>query len=76
MQNIKNYLTDNNMTQAEFGKKIGVGQTMVQQWLSGKRPISIDKALDIEDAHKINANLLNAEITDIECRLSKRKKLK
>ena len=75
MQPIKNYLTDNNMSQAEFGKKIGVCQTMVQQWLSGKRPISIDKALDIEDAHKINANLLNNEITNIENRLKKRKQI-
>lgn len=76
MQPILNYLLANSMTQAEFGAKIGVGQTMVQQWISGKRPISIVKALDIEDAHKINADLLNTEIVLIENRLHKRKQIK
>ena len=69
MQVLQIYLHEKGMSQAAFGRKVGVGQTMVQQWLSGKRPISIVKALDIEAACSIDAHLLNDEITLLEDRL-------
>lgn len=46
MQVLQIYLNEQKISQARFGKKVGVSQTMVQQWLNGKRPISIEKALD------------------------------
>jgi DNA-binding transcriptional regulator YdaS (Cro superfamily) len=42
---------------------------MVQQWLNGKRPISIEKALDIEEAFAIDAALLNSDVPLLEKRL-------
>ena len=61
------------MSQAEFGRLVGVGQSMVQQWVSRKRPISIVKVLDIEKVFGIDANLLNQEISIIENRLLDRR---
>ena len=72
MQVIQVYLNQQGMSQAEFGRKVGVGQTMVQQWISGKRPISIIKALDIEATCSIDAHLLNNEISLLEDRLRAR----
>ena len=73
MDALQNYLIKKGMSQAEFGRLVGVGQTMVQQWVSSKRPISIVKALDIEEVFGIDANLLNEEISVIENRLLDRR---
>ena len=69
MQVLQIYLNEQKISQARFGKKVGVSQTMVQQWLNGKRPISIEKALDIEDAYAIDAALLNSDVPLLEKRL-------
>ena len=42
MEAIQVFLSEKKMSQADFGKKLGVGQTMVQQWISKKRGISIE----------------------------------
>ena len=73
MEALQDYLIKKGMSQAEFGRLVGVGQTMVQQWVSSKRPISIVKALDIEEVFGIDANLLNEEISVIENRLLDRR---
>jgi transcriptional regulator with XRE-family HTH domain len=65
MEAIQVFLSEKKMSQADFGKKLGVGQTMVQQWISKKRGISIEKALDIEYHFGIDAVLLNPEVGDI-----------
>jgi predicted transcriptional regulator len=65
MEAIQVFLSEKKMSQADFGKKLGVGQTMVQQWISKKRGISIEKALDIEYHFGIDAVLLNSEVGDI-----------
>jgi transcriptional regulator with XRE-family HTH domain len=76
MPALQDYLDKEKMSQAAFGKKIGVGQTMVQQWVSNKRPISVDKALDIEAIFGINADLLNNDISVLENRLLIRRQAK
>ena len=50
------------MSQAQFGEKLGVGQAMVGNWLSRRRGVSLDKALEIEEVFGINANLLNDQV--------------
>ena len=69
MQVLQIYLNEQKISQARFGKKVGVSQTMVQQWLNGKRPISIEKALDIEEDFAIDAALLNSDVPLLEKRL-------
>ena len=69
MQVLQIYLNEQKISQARFGKKVGVSQTMVQQWLNGKRPISIEKALDIEEAFAIDAALLKSDVPLLEKRL-------
>lgn len=47
---IPQYLEKHSLSQAEFGKRVGVSQGMVWQWLKGKRPISPTSAIQIERA--------------------------
>ena len=63
------------MSQADFGKRLGVGQTMVQQWVSKKRRISIEKPLDIEHHFGIDAVLLNPDVEEIIKMVQSRGKL-
>ena len=49
MEAISEYLEKNKMSQAQFGEKLGVGQAMVGNWLSRRRGVSLDKALEIEE---------------------------
>jgi len=55
MNAINQFLIDTNTTQTEFGKKINVGQSMVRQWATGTRPVSLDRALKIEEVFGIDA---------------------
>jgi len=47
---IPTYLEKHSLSQAEFGKRVGVTQGMVWQWLQGKRPVSPTSAIQIERA--------------------------
>ena len=49
---IQNYLSKTNTSQAAFALTIGVSQGMVWQWISKKRPIPIERCVDIENATK------------------------
>ena len=62
MNAIKNFLIDNNMTQADFAKGIGVTQGLVGQWAVEIRPVSVEKALLIEDVFGIDAETLNKKV--------------
>ena len=44
MNAISEYLEKTGTTQTEFGEKLKVGQAMVNQWVTRKRPVSIDRA--------------------------------
>jgi transcriptional regulator with XRE-family HTH domain len=74
MNAINQYLETTNTTQTEFGKKLGVGQSMVRQWATDKRPVSLERALDIEEEFGIDAETINPQITVISDRLLKRLK--
>lgn len=65
MNAIEQLLKEKGITQAEFGKKVGVNQSMVGQWVRGMRPISIEKALMIEAEFGLQAEDLNQEIKKI-----------
>ena len=75
MEALQVFLSEKKMSQADFGKRLGVGQTMVQQWVSKKRRISIEKALDIEYHFGIDAVLLNPEVEEIIKMVQSRGKL-
>jgi transcriptional regulator with XRE-family HTH domain len=57
------------MTQAEFGKRLGVTQGMVNQWISNFRPVNIVTALDIEIEFGIPAQELNNGVNEIKEKL-------
>ena len=56
----------------EIALRIGVGETMIAQWTTGRRPICIERALDIEDAFGLDADLLNPDIRQLQERLARR----
>jgi transcriptional regulator with XRE-family HTH domain len=74
MNAIKKYLNETGMTQTEFCKTVGVGQGMVWQWITEKRPVPIERALDIEERLGIHAEQLNPTINELTERLLRRKK--
>ena len=45
---IAQYLKKKNYTQAHFARLLGVSTTILNQWLSGKKPVSPQKARLIE----------------------------
>lgn len=47
---LKKYLRQTATTQAEFARRIGVTQGLVNQWLSGKTRITAERAVQIESA--------------------------
>jgi hypothetical protein len=57
-QYLQNYLKSKDITQAEFGKSLGIRQEMVNQWLTGRRPISPEKAVLIEELYGLEAEIL------------------
>ncbi|MGU7780503.1 YdaS family helix-turn-helix protein [Burkholderia sp. PU8-34] len=48
--NLSAYLTEQKLTQAAFAGLLGVSQGLIYQWLTGRRPIAIDKCVAIERA--------------------------
>ncbi|UEC03942.1 transcriptional regulator [Burkholderia vietnamiensis] len=42
------YLFQRQMTQAAFAKQMGVSQGLVYQWLTGRRPVAVDRCVAIE----------------------------
>jgi len=48
--NIDTYLKVKNISQSSFAELIGVSLGMVNQWISGHRPISPEKCVTIEKA--------------------------
>ncbi|RQT74782.1 transcriptional regulator [Burkholderia cepacia] len=45
---LANYLSSRKVTQAAFALRLGVSQGLIYQWLTGRRPIAIDKCVAIE----------------------------
>lgn len=72
MSAIFNFLEKKGMTQEEFAQSIGVGQSLVSQWITRRRPISLQRALQIEKVHGINACLLNDKLSGLTQLLSNR----
>jgi len=54
--NISEYLCSNKITQASFADLVGVSIGMVNQWLTGNRPVSPEKCVIIE-------KITNGEVT-------------
>ena len=65
MNVIINYLESKDMTQEKFAESLGVGQSLVSQWATGRRPISLQRALQIEQIHGIDACLLNGQVNSL-----------
>jgi DNA-binding transcriptional regulator YdaS (Cro superfamily) len=74
MSAIQNYLDEKKMSQTKFGEPLGVGQTMVDQWCKKRRPVSLEKALDIEKIYGIDARLLNDQVAIIADKFEDRRK--
>lgn len=47
---LSNYLTSKKITQASFAVRLGVSQGLIYQWLTGRRPVAVDKCVAIERA--------------------------
>ena len=73
MNTIINYLESNDMTQEQFAESLGVGQSLVSQWATGRRPVSLKRALQIEKIHGIDAGLLNKEINNLAVQIVSRR---
>jgi len=52
-------MKENNLTQKEFCKSVGVTPSMMTQWLNGTSCVSIKSALSIEKIYGIDASKLN-----------------
>lgn len=49
---LQDYLAEEEITQTEFARAVGVTQGMVWQWLNGVRRVSAEQVLVIERATK------------------------
>lgn len=58
--NIAQYLQKTGMTQAAFASAVGVTQSMAWQWISGRRPIPIERCVAIERV--TNGDVSRAEL--------------
>ena len=61
---LKEFLTENNLTQVEFAKRIGVKQGQVSEWLYGKSKPGSDNLRAMASAFGISADYFLG-ITDI-----------
>lgn len=61
---LKEFLTENNLTQVEFAKRIGVKQGQVSEWLYGKSKPGYDNLRAMASAFGISADYFLG-ITDI-----------
>ena len=53
---LKEFLTENNLTQVAFAKRIGVKQGQVSEWLSGKSKPSYDTLRAMATAFNVSAD--------------------
>ena len=53
---LKEFLTENNLTQVEFAKKIGVKQSQVSEWLKGKAKPGYDLLKSMAIAFNVSAD--------------------
>lgn len=53
---LKEFLSENNLTQSEFAKQIGVKQSQVSEWLRGKAKPGYDTLRNISLAFQISAD--------------------
>lgn len=53
---LKDFLIENNLTQAEFAKKIGVKQSQVSEWLKGKAKPGYDILKSMALAFNVSAD--------------------
>ncbi len=63
-QILKEFLEENNLTQVEFAKRIGVKQGQVSEWLKGKAKPGYDTLRAMSVAFNISADYFLG-ITDI-----------
>ncbi|MFY4013991.1 transcriptional regulator [Achromobacter xylosoxidans] len=48
LMNIAQYLEETRTSQAAFAAAVGVTQSMAWQWISGRRPVPVERCADIE----------------------------
>ena len=53
---LKEFLNENNLTQVEFAKRIGVKQAQVSEWLYGKNKPSYDSLRAMATAFNVSAD--------------------
>ncbi|MBR2384117.1 MAG: helix-turn-helix transcriptional regulator [Clostridia bacterium] len=53
---LKDFLIENNLTQVEFAKKIGVKQSQVSEWLKGKAKPGYDILKSMALAFNVSAD--------------------
>ena len=59
---LKNIMVTKKITQTELGQSVGVSQALVGQWVRGERPISVQKAVELEQIFDVDAALLNDDV--------------
>lgn len=53
---LREFLTENNLSQAEFARRIGVKPSQVSEWLHGKAKPGYDTLKEMSLAFSISAN--------------------
>lgn len=56
-QHIRILLETKNLTMADLGRTVGISEALVSYCLSGKRRMSVENSLDIQQKHGIPAEL-------------------
>ena len=69
---IAKFLEKKGITQESLSERLGITQSNVAHWVVGKRPIPIDKALDIEHFYGLDAESLNPRVADLCERVARR----
>lgn len=62
MKAIAKYMKERGLSQKEFGRQVGVNQSMVSQWLTGTRPLSPKKAIQINKRTAIPRHELRPDL--------------
>ena len=53
---LKNFLKENNLTQTNFAKIIGVKQSQISEWLHGKAKPGYDLLKNMSEAFEVSAD--------------------
>jgi len=61
---LRQYMKQRGITQMQIAEKLGVGQTNVSQWYTGKRPIPPERALEMEYHFGIDAEKLDPRVAE------------